>query len=321
MFRLFSSIFGKSGTPLPDGISETLLQEAIERILDGTDPRMRVLPDYQRVLREPAIKAISHIIALVRQFAAPVPATTEGREQSPALNLLFTSTIRMKEILVSDSTLREYLATPPSASHTAYGLLVAQRSEKTSFGYALVEDKLMNDVQQTVVSFDEHRLVDITGNEQETRRLLMRRAFDYLLSLALQFISEQQDERNKLTQQRALLRAKLDILLRGGSSFSRDIGTQDRNALQVRMDELENQLAALGPVHEILQGNLAIVAKTLSEPDKYLWCDTLNLRVDKHFVLHSQEDSSVSAIPLQELQDFNGRHLVVALVEILAPLT
>lgn len=315
MFRLFSSIFGKSDTPLPGGINETLVQEAIERIVDSTDPRMRILPDYRRALREPAIRAIEHVIALVRQLDVPVTATAEGREQSPTLGVLFTSATRMQEILALDSTLRDYLATPP-CSTTAFGLLVAQRNEKTAFGYALVDDQLMNDVQQTTVSFDEHRLLDLTSSEQETRRLLMRRAFDYLLSMALQRVTEQRDEREKLTQQRALLRVKLDILQRGGSGFSRDMGQQDRTALQARLDEVETQLAALGPVHEILQGNLSTVVQVLTEPGQHLWGDTASLRIDKRFVLHGADDDSVPAIALQDLHDSTGRQLTVQLVSI-----
>lgn len=315
MFRLFSSIFGKSDSPLPANISETLLQEGIERVLDSTDPRMRILPDYRRILREPTILAIEHVIALVNQLEAPVPATPEGRAKTPALGVLFTSAGRMQEILALDSTLREYLAACP-ANNTTYGLLVAQRTEKTGFGYALVDDKLMNDVQQTTVSFDEHRLLDLTDSEQETRRLLMRRAFDYLLSIALQRVSEQRDEREKLTQQRALLRVKLDILQRGGSGFSRDMGPQDRTALQARLDDVETRLAELGPVHEILQGNLAIVAQVLSEPGRYLWGDTVNLRLDNRFVLHNPDDTNVPVTTLQDLHDSNGRQLTVALLAI-----
>lgn len=170
MFRLFSSIFGKSGAPLPAGISEALLQEGIERVVDSTDPRIHILPDYKTVLREPVIRAIEHVIGMVQRLDAPVAASQAGRESSPVLCTLFTSTPRMLEILAQDSTLREYLATP-RAGTMAYGLLVAQRNERTGFGYALVDDTVMNDVRQTTVSFDEHRLLDLSGSEQDTRRM------------------------------------------------------------------------------------------------------------------------------------------------------
>jgi hypothetical protein len=195
-------------------------------------------------------------------------------------------------------------------------LLVTQRSEKTGFGYALVEDKVVNDVQQTTVSFDAHRFLDPQTSEEETRRFLKRRAFDYLLSIALAHVSEQKDEREKLTQQRALLRCKLDILQKGGSGFSRDMGPQDRNAMQTRLEEIDAQLAALGPVHEVLQSNLAIVAEVLGEAEKHLYMEEKCLRIDKNYLLHNDTDTSTPAITFCDLCDSNGRRVTLMLLTI-----
>lgn len=316
MFKLFSSIFGSTTTQQGIAIPESLLQAAIERALDGTDPRMRILPGYAKTLRKPVTHAIEHVVAIVDSLPAAVPATKEGREINAALGAIFISAARMGEILGTDSSLREYLtsATNPQADVT--GLLVVERKEKTGFGYALVDDQLMNDVQQTTVSFDEHRLVDLTASEEETRRLLRRRAFDYLLSIALKHVTEQRDEREMLSQQRSLLRVKLDILQKGGSGFSRDMGTQDRAALQARLDEVESQLDALGPVHEVLQNNLAIVASVLGEAEKYFWNEEKNLRIDQHHVLRSDTDTSVPATPLIDACDSDGHRVTLLLLSL-----
>jgi hypothetical protein len=315
MFKLFSSIFGATTTQQGIAIPESLLQAAIERALDGTDPRMRILPGYAKILRAPVMHAIEHVVAMVDALPPPVQASKEGREQSAALSAIFTSATRMDEILSRDSSLRDYLASAnPQADVT--GLLVVERNEKTGFGYALVDDKLMNDVQQTTVSFDEHRLVDLAASEEELRRLLRRRAFDYLLSVALGHVSEQRDEREKLTQQRALLRVKLEILQKGGSGFSRDMGPQDREALQKRLDEVETQLDALGPVHEVLQNNLAIVAEVLSEAEKHFRGEEKNLRIDQHYVLHNDTDTSVPAIPFRDVCDSDGKRATLLLLSI-----
>ncbi len=316
MFKLFSTIFGTQDKQDATLIPESLLKAAIERALDCTDPRMRILPEYAKVLREPVLHAATHIIAFVDGLPPPVTASKESRENTPSLGVIFTSATRMNEILNSDRAYREFLAsTSPTPDHIVT-LLVVERNEKTVFGYALVDDKLMNDVQQIAVSFDEHRLVDLSANEEELRKLLKRRAFDYLLSMALAKVSEQKDEREKLTQQRALLRVKLEILQKGGSGFSTDMGTQDRAALQTRLDEVETQLDALGPVHEVLQNNLAIVAGVLSEAEKYFWLEEKALRIDQHFVLHGDADSNVPAISFSDACDSNGRRLTLQLLSI-----
>ncbi len=315
MFKLFSSIFGtpqKQGSAIPD----SLIKAAIERTLDGTDPRMRILPGYAKVLREPVIHAIKHVIAMVDALPAALQASKEVRDKNATLGAVFISAARMSDILAKDSSLREYLATTSPKPSNAVALLVMERNEKTGFGYALVDDKLMNDVQQTTVSFDEHRLVDLSGSEEETRRLLKRRAFDYLLSIALAHVSEQRDEREKLTQQRALLRVKLDILQKGGSGFSADMGVQDRATLQTRLDELETQLNELGPVHEVLQNNLAIVATVLSEAEKHFRGEEKHLRLDQHYTLHSDADTSIPSTAFRDVCDSNGRRVTLLLLSI-----
>ena len=62
----------------------------------------------------------------------------------------------------------------------------------------------------------------------------MRERSTLALSIALAHVSEQRDEREKLTQQRALLRVKLDILQNGGSGFSRPMPPQHYKAKRRR---------------------------------------------------------------------------------------
>lgn len=313
MFRLLASIFGQSGQR-ESGYPASLVSAAIERTLDGTDPRMRILPGYQKSLRAPVVHAIDHVMALVDSLPAAVPANAGGRTADGALAALFTSTVRMGEILGLDSTLREFLAASSPAPDNITALLVAQRNEKQGFGYALVDDKLLNDVAQVQVSFDDHRLLDIAASEEDTRRLVRRRAFDYLLSIALAHVTEQRDEREKLTQQRALLRVKLDILQKGGSGFSRDMGPQDRAVLQTRLEDVEQQLAALGPVHDVLQNNLSIVIEVLAAAEQHLRIEPMNLRIDGHGVLHDAADTAVPATLLHDVCDSDGRRLTLRLV-------
>jgi len=314
MLKLFQSVFGageKKGH-----YPESLIQAVIERAIDGTDPRMRILPGYAKILRKPAIHTIEHILSLVESLPTPLPATKNGYENSALLSTLFISVTRMHEILNNDKALHDYLTTVPQPSNTLTGLLVVQRHEKNGFGYGLIDGKLVSDVQQTTVSFDQHRLVDIASSEEETRRLLRRRAFDYLLSIALSHVGEQRDEREKLSQQQSLLRVKLDILQRGGSSFSGDVGTQDRTTLQARLEQVESQLQALGPAQEVLQANLKIVASILESAEKHFWSEDKILQLDQHGVL--SKDASIPAISCHDLCDSNN-HRVTALMVTLSP--
>jgi len=316
VFKLFSTIFGKQDKSNAASIPESLLKAAIERALDSTDPRMRILPDHAKILRQPILHAAQHIIAITDSLPPAVEASGENRESSPDLSAIFTSATRMKEILTSDNAYRYFLASNAPTPEKVFALLVVERSEKTGFGYALVDDKVMNDVQQTTVSFDNHRLVDLSASNEDILPLLRRRAFDYILSIALSHVSEQKDKREKLTQQRALLRAKLEILQKGGSGFSSDMPVQNRAALQARLDEVESQLETLGPVHEVLQNNLTIVANVLGSAEQHFWKEEKLLRLDQRYVLHDDSDSSVPAIKFTDMRDSNGRQATLLLLAI-----
>jgi hypothetical protein len=60
--KLFQSIFGRGETH--GSYPESLIREAIERAVDGTDNRLRLVTGYQRHLREPVIHAIDYLLAL-----------------------------------------------------------------------------------------------------------------------------------------------------------------------------------------------------------------------------------------------------------------
>ncbi|HSC75568.1 MAG TPA: hypothetical protein VLB90_04940 [Pseudomonadales bacterium] len=316
MFKILADIFGITDKQQDAAIPDSVIKAAIERTLDGTDPRMRILPAYTKTLHAPVLHAIHHVIAMVDALPVAVQATKEAYEQNIVLGTVFTSAARMNDILAKDNRLCEYLATTSLKPDKTVGLLTLERHEKTGFGYALVDEKLMNDVQQTTVSFDDHHLLDLSSSEEETRRLLKHRAFDYLLSIALAHVSEQRDEREKLTQQRTLLRVKLDILQKGGSGFSHNTGQQDHTALQTHFDEIETQLHALGPVEEVLQNNLAIVASVLNEAEKHFWGEEKHLRIDQRFTLHSDADASVPITTFHDVCDSNGRRITLLLLSI-----
>lgn len=312
MLKLFRSIFDEEKRRRHP---ESFIKAVIERAIDCTDPRMRILPGYARTLRKPALHSLEHIMSLVENLPAPLLATKAGYTNSPLLGTIFISPARMYEIFNNDKTLCDYLAEMPKTSDQVTGLLVVQRHEKQGFGYGLIDGKLVNDVQQTTVSFGQHRLLDLAVSEEETRRLLKRRAFDYLLSIALNHVSEQHHEREKLSQQCALLRVKLGILQKGGGSFSHDAGTQDHIALQARLEEVESQLHALGPAQEVLQENLRIVASTLENAEKHFWSEEKILRLDQHGILCPE--SGTAAIPCHDLCDSNGHRITTLLLTLL----
>ncbi|MCO6412207.1 MAG: hypothetical protein J5I92_05630 [Thiogranum sp.] len=306
--KLFQSIFGgESQGRYP----ESLVEMAIERAVDGTDPRMRAMPGYRKQLRAPVLHAIDHVVTLVDSLPAPLAADRGTYSGDARLRALFASADRMLEVFGNDSVLNEFRAAAKDAGRIN-ALLLAERVEKNVLGVELSGDMLRRDVAQVAVSFRGHRLVDPTTSADETRRLLKRRAFDHLLSLALARIIDVKGERAGLNQQRDVLKHKLNALQHGGWGFDdAGEGTPDPGALQGELADIEAQLAGLHADADALRAHLHITAELLADAERQFWGEVIELRLDRMNIQREEADTSAQLIRFQELRNARGRRLVM----------
>jgi hypothetical protein len=314
MFKLFSNIFDQSHSD-PDRLPNELINTAIERAVDGTDPRVRIVPGYAKTLRRPVIHAIKHVIQLIDSLPEPVLASREDLATHPALAAIVFSAEQLEQIIRQDPVLRDFRKTEPYIPDPFHALLASQKSEKNGFGTALVDGRMRKDVAQTTVNFDEHRFVDPALSEEKSRRLLERRAFDGLLAIALSHLMEHRDERKTLTAQKSVMKAKLKIIGRSGS-FEDQLVSGEQGQLQRRLEEVEQQLSELGPAEGVLAANLATIAEVLVEPERHLWLEDKSLCVDRYYVLQRRPSSSAPEITFKEFHNSEGRRLLALRVKI-----
>ena len=74
MLRFLSSLFTKTAERA-GGLDEALIAGAIERVVAGTDQRIRAIGPYRKRLRQPVEQAIIHVISLVDALPSPVEIT------------------------------------------------------------------------------------------------------------------------------------------------------------------------------------------------------------------------------------------------------
>jgi len=314
VLKLFANFFGKSDggrSKLPLAV----VKQAIERAVDATDPRVRIQSGYAKVLRKPVIHAVEYVIDLVDGFPQPIAVGKNALTDNPALAALLYSEARMEQIIERDAALREFRAANPATTDPITALLVAQKTEKHGFGHAEVDGQVMSDVPQTTVGFDQHRLLEPAISEKETRRLLKRRAFDHLLSIALSQITVRKEERENLTSRKALLRSKLEVMRRG-SGFAQHTVVLDQAQLQTRLEELEAQLSELGATEDTLSENLATIAIVMAEAEKHLWPAEKVLCLDKLYVLHDKPKPSAPPTVFKELHNSEGLQATFLMISI-----
>jgi hypothetical protein len=317
MLKLFQSIFG--GGEQQGHYPESLIQAAIERTVDGTDPRLRALYGYKKSLRPAVIHAIDQVVALVDGIPAPLPAGRGDYSADLRLKALFATADRMQEVFGNDFALNEFRSGPGNAAERVIALLLAERVEKNVLGIELAGDMLRRDVAQVSVSFRRHRLIEVANNEADTRRQLKRRAFDHLLTLVLARIAEVHGEHADLVRQRDLLRRKLNALKCAGCGFDAAEGAQpEPMALSAELQEIETGLKKLGSDAGALQGRLDIVAGLLSQAGQQLWAEDLVIHLDSMNIRRDAQDASAQRVTLRELHNARGAGLVMLLVT-LAP--
>lgn len=317
MLTLFQSIFGREKAR--QRYPESLIEAAITRAVDGTDPRLKALPGYRKFLREPVIHAIDHVISLVDALPPPLVASRVSYGTEPRLSTLFSSAENMLEVFSRDATLADFTAaTDGTAGQRVVALLLAERVEKHMLGIDLVGDTLRKDVAQIAVNFMGYRLVDPMLEEPETRRALKRRAFDHLLSLALARMVERREERADLVRQRDLLQRKLRALEQSGWDFN-EVGENPQRqapALLAELEAIEDEFAKLGADSDVLQAHLQIVADHLGTAEQQLWSESVDLRLDRMNIQRTAKDTSARNIVMQELHNAAGRRLIALLVSV-----
>lgn len=313
MLRFLQSIFGgvEQGR-----YSESLVKEAIERAVDGTDPWLRAVSGYKKKLRPAVVRAIDHVVALVNGLPPPMAVGSGIDDSDPRLKTFFMSSAEMRQIFGSDRNLADFLKGEGGSVSQIIALLMMEKQERVGFGAALSGDIVVHDVPQVTVSFVGHRLVDPTGSEDETRRQLMRRAYDHLLSIALGCITIVKGERENLERRRTLLNAKLDLLQRGGWGFD-ETGSTERPpsaALEEQLAQIEAKLQEVGGDDRMLEVYLGIVADVLGRPEEHLWSTRETLIVDRLGFKRSEPADDAPELTLGVLSNAAGQTRVVTLV-------
>ena len=313
MLRLFQSIFG--GAADVDGrYPERVVDAAIERALDGTDRRLRILPGYRKRLRPLVIHALDHVVRLVEGLPSPIELSRKGYGADPRLSACFASADHLREVVNADRALSDFLAsTEAGVAERIIALLVTVKQERKVLGVALEGEILKRDVPQITVSFANHRVVDPATTYEETRRLLKRRAFDHLLGIALGRIAPARRERAGLEQQRALLRRKLMTLRSGRWGFDEARGKTVINVAEIeaQLAGIEEQLQGLGADAGVLQFHLDMLSEVLSRAEQQLWATPITLILDRMNIKRDQARDNALEIGLEELHSASGRTAIL----------
>ena len=281
-----------------DQPDESVIVAAIENVVDGTDPRLRLIGSYQRKLRKAVTRALAYTHRLVETIPPPVKMGKKTFAKDPHVYAFFASTERLQEVFSHSIPLKKFFQRPENAAlNECYALLAMEKQEKRIYGVELDGEIVKRDVPQIAINFSDHRLIASGATEVATRQELRERAFNYLVECALENILSLQSRKEELESQRSLLKVKLKMLQaeqRGLEALAGQ-GVTEESTMAVteqKLVDIERELRESVADLRTLDGYLRRVNHVLHHPEDYLRLRLITLRLNRMGIKLDQSGST-----------------------------
>ncbi len=199
-----------TGQGAPRQIECTSIDETLERVVDGTDSRIRLVSGYKKKLQDAISSSLDYTEDLVERLPQAIEVSSSTFISNPYVNAFFVNVSDLQTVFSSSSEVREFMEDLSNVNvPECYALLCMHKAEKTVLGTELVGDMLKRDVRQTAVNFSDHRIYSPTPSEKETRVGYKECLFGWLVNDALEHIVQMRLASERFKRERQALQAQL----------------------------------------------------------------------------------------------------------------
>ena len=287
MLSILKAIFDIPGTRETDSQFEALIEAAVEKAVDGTDPRLRLIDGYTRKMQRAVTEAVHYVDNVAAVFAPPLKLSRRAFATDPQVHALFGSADDLPRIMAESREVRDFLTTTDDRpTSPIYAGLRMSRTEKTVLAPEIQGNTLHADVVRTIVNFSDHALVIPAASETELLRDLKERIYIALVECALARLTSIKGHRAELEKQRSLLRMKLKTLRARGLGMEaftdrpraeRDsVESIERRLLETEQ-ELKETVASLATLNEYLDQ----INDVLSHPAEHVKLSPASTRLTR----------------------------------------
>ncbi|CDH45238.1 MAG: hypothetical protein IPL59_06500 [Candidatus Competibacteraceae bacterium] len=261
-----------------------LMREAIEQVVDASEPRIRLVGNYTEKLLDAVETALRYSEGLLRRLPPALALSSRAWMADPRVNAFFATADDLRSTLSLDPCIQSFFKDGNLSE--CFALMLMVKRETATFGMALQGDMLVREVPQTVVSFSHHRLFFPTASETGLRRELRQRTLIFLATRALEHIHELRTRRSDLEEQRRQLQAQLRALRGHARGLQPMLSGADADgirqaALDQRLTQTEQDLVVARKQLGTLDDYLEQVRQVLSQPETYLQIQPLSLRLNR----------------------------------------
>ncbi len=317
MLQFLSSVF-TSSEKSPSGVNDALISAATDRVVDGTDNRLRGYGNYKKQLRNPVETAVVHVINLIDALPEPVEISRSTYSSDPRLRAFFASVNHLQEKVGDAQSVRDYIKHANcEPSSKIYGALTMEWEEANRLGTVLQNDMIQREVLQVSVNFFNHRYLEPSVSLEDARLNIKKRAFDFIVERALEKIIAERSMRTELEQQQRLLKRKLAAMKAGNWGLEQMMSheehpNQDLASLNAEIEAVETELTKLGASHKVLERNMQIIKDTLNHPEELLDMRAISMKLDSMNIKAEETSSaSVNALELIEFYSSTGERRIV----------
>lgn len=260
------------------------IDEAVERVVEITNPRLR----FARRYRARLAPAVETALAYARKVVAAVPAAREASAAAwasdPNIHVFFATADDLVRAFSRSTDLRAHFDRDPAAQE-AHAVLGMEMIERRILGMAMQGETVQRDVAQTTVSFGDHKARICGRSEAELRTEIERRMLDQLALEGLARAAADQSQRAALEQERALLKVRFKLLERQGAGMraalgGEAVGQSELARLQSQLEENSQGLRSLGEGSQLLESELERLREVLADPGQYFYVTSKRLRLD-----------------------------------------
>lgn len=309
---LLESLDQRKGLKSIDSHTQDMLDRALDRVLQGTDNKINLVPNYRQKLYQSIIRALQYADNMVEQIPQPIELTDTQLVSNPYVRAFFYTTTGLKKVCNQSSELKEFFQEPEHAqTDESCALLCMQKIQKNVLGMQLQGDRVIKDVQKSRITFVDHHIQSPAINERIARRELKCCIFEGLINNALANISALRAKRQQLETEQQILSSKLRSHNQG--IVSNEITYRNET---LKLAKIEQQLHKIGYITP--EASLHQVNATLNHPEKFAQLKNIALKLDKEGILRSdhKHSSTINKVHLSEVSIKGQAPRVVTLVRI-----
>jgi hypothetical protein len=279
-----------------------LVREMSARVI-RLSPRLRLAKACDERLASSLAVSLRYLDELLGGMRAPHEASAEAWAEDPYIHAFFGAADEVAPTLCRSSTLRGFFKRS-AAAQEAWAALGMEMSERTTLGVAMEDGVTRSDVQQTVLGFSDHQVRVCAATEAEFRQELRRRMVDQLAIEGLALMTDDEERREELGRERALLATRLQILQRQGRGMrSVHGGDEEPDELKLaklreEMEANDRELESLGSRAEALERQLDHVCQVLDAPREHLRVQMRRLRLSRMNVVLPDDDAQGDMLEL-----------------------